>query len=239
MNNSVWESRLPLHFKKPSPSATHAVRDRYIRDKYELKKYLDTSGCTNVQGEGGGGGECVPQYTRDLIRACEINDVSLLFQCIALGGPESIISTSGAFPLHVAARRDASACCMLLLVSGSDVLEKDSNDLTASEVANMAGHTDLSTFLFEREEHALAATKSRRNSDTSRTSDNASQEDSNSLHKMTPNTNLNHEFDDIEMQQSMQDMVSKALSSSEEDMEGLDGGSGSGSRVPTTEDITE
>lgn len=194
----------------------------------------------------------IQQCTSDVVRACEINDVALLFKCIAIGGPQCFQSGCGAYPLHVAARRDSSACCMLLLVSGCDVLERDASDLTASEVASKAGHMDLSTFLLEREEHHLAAMKSRRNSNASRTSD-ASQEnshdnttvdlgnsDSNSCSIPTGSANLNHEFEDMEMQLSMKEMVSKALSSSDEDMEGFDKDEleSKSSRNTTTEDAT-
>ena len=194
MNNSIWEQRLPASFKKPSPSATHAVRDRYIRDKYELKKFLDMPEDLDMK-------ECA----QEVLRACEINDVPLLFKTIAIGGPSCFLS-SNTFPLHAAAKRDASACCMLLLVNGSHVLAKDTNDLTASEVAATAGHTQLAAFLLSREDHILA-TRSRRNS-------NASSENS-----VTGINNLNSEFDTEELQLSMKDLVSKALGNSEDDME--------------------
>jgi hypothetical protein len=227
MNNSVWECRLPPHFKKPSPSAAHAVRDRYIRDKYELKKYLDWP-------EGGRDSDEQQQQQQcaaDVVRACEINDISLLFKCIAMGGSSCFLSCD-TFPLHVAARRDSSACCMLLLVSGSDVLEKDANNLTAAEVARMAGHEELANFLQEREDHVLAGSRSHCNS-------NASHEDG----PLQP-LSLNNEFEQEDLQQTMKDMVSKALSSSDDDTDlaigsGSDIGLGSNSRETILEDITE
>jgi hypothetical protein len=182
-----------------------------------MKKYLDTPSEVDMK-------ECQD----DVVRACEINDVSLLYKCIALGGPACYLSC-GTFPLHVAARRDASACCMLLLVNGYDVLGRDANDLTASAVARMAGHEDLSVFLLEREDRVLA--RSRTNSD-------ASEEDN------MP-SDLNNEFDNVEMQQHMKDMVSKALSSSSDEDTDLALGSSSdsgfckSSRETTAEDITE
>jgi len=195
MNNSVWEQKIPPAFKKPSPSATHAVRDRYIRDKYELKKYLDKPDEVDMK-----------TCTAEVMRACETNDVASLFKTIAVAGPACFI-TSDTFPLHMAAKRDASACCMLLLVNGSDVLARDANSLTPSEVASIAGHTDLASFLMEREEHILA-TRSRSNS-------NASSDSS-----VTGISNLNNEFDSEGGQLNMKDMVSKALSSSEEELDG-------------------
>ena len=48
----------------------------------------------------------------------------------------------------------SSACCMLLLVNGCDVLQRDGDGRRASEVAKRSGHEELSSFLLGREDAA-------------------------------------------------------------------------------------
>jgi hypothetical protein len=187
MSNSIWERHLPPRFKKPPPSASHAVRDLFIRNKYQLKKYLrPPSDASDKQDrdESAGGGEHeegmeVARCVEDVLRACETNDISLLLRCLAIAGPECLalpsISSSSSSPLHMAARQGSSACCMLLLVSGVDVLlrqtdsgavdsitDADNKQLRASEVATRGGHHDLAKFLLAREEEEEDTSRARK-----------------------------------------------------------------------------
>jgi hypothetical protein len=46
--NSIFEARLPSQDLKPTQIADGRTRERYIRDKYERRKYFDPSGYSNV-----------------------------------------------------------------------------------------------------------------------------------------------------------------------------------------------
>jgi hypothetical protein len=45
--NSIFEARLPSQDLKPTQTADGRTRERYIRDKYERRKYFDPSGYSN------------------------------------------------------------------------------------------------------------------------------------------------------------------------------------------------
>jgi hypothetical protein len=153
LSNSIWAARVPPTWKTPERYSSHQDRERFIRAKYEDKLFLHPP-YQEVQDE-----DELKRWSDLLTSACENDNLSELLMALAHGASPCFLpfkaqdsSRNKHFPLHIASSRGATECAVLLLTNGADCNDRDEDDRTAAEVADLNGYQALGDFLRRRQE---------------------------------------------------------------------------------------
>lgn len=103
--NTIWEACI-LNQKKPSPSSSHEEKERWIKNKYELKEFLPKLN-RNIP------------ITQQLIEAIIRNDTRMFILLLAVAEPNDINSHISSkdlrTPMHVCCAMGNSVFAQLLI----------------------------------------------------------------------------------------------------------------------------
>uniref|UniRef100_A0A915CBT6 Gtpase-activating protein centaurin gamma n=1 Tax=Parascaris univalens TaxID=6257 RepID=A0A915CBT6_PARUN len=135
--NSVWEFSAPIE-KKPRPDSTRDEKERWIKQKYELKRFLPPLSADRPLG-------------RQLLDAVFNNDLTALLPILPRCGETELKTTVDAndkrTALHIACSNASSACTQLLVWYNADVRMLDNMGRSALWHAQTAGAFDCVSIL--------------------------------------------------------------------------------------------
>ncbi|KHN72116.1 Centaurin-gamma-1A, partial [Toxocara canis] len=135
--NSVWEFSAPLE-RKPRPDSTREEKENWIKQKYELKRFLPPVSSEHPLG-------------RQLLDAVFNNDLAALLPILPRCGDAELSTTVDAndkrTALHIACSNASAACTQLLVWYNADVRILDNMGRSALWHAHTAGAFDCVSIL--------------------------------------------------------------------------------------------
>lgn len=160
ISNEIWEGELPADIDRPTPSDSYAVREKFIRSKYEEKMFLLRSFKV-----------ADPELLQfNLQIACIEDNVVEASRALALGASPNLIVGSDFIAyvrskvdlkavfdgtetaLHVAVKRGSLGCSVLLVLNGGDTKCFSSDGKCASELARDLGFDDIYSYFNRKSE---------------------------------------------------------------------------------------
>jgi len=123
--NEIFEAQVPSDRIKPTSSSSWEVRQRWIRDKYEGKKFVKPSYCFPVE------------MQTLLAEAISKDDASQILRLYAQGADLNYQYTNNAkqTPLHLAVAANHAAIVLLLLLNAADSSIRDEQGWTPLHLA--------------------------------------------------------------------------------------------------------
>jgi hypothetical protein len=160
ISNEIWEGELPAGIVRPTPLDSYAIRDRFIRSKYEEKMFLLNSSKV-----------ADPELLQfNLQIACIEDNVVDASKALALGALPNLIVGSDFMSfvqskeelrtifdgtetaLHVAVKRGSLGCSVLLILNGGDTKYFSSDGKCASDLARDLGFDGIYSYFNRKSE---------------------------------------------------------------------------------------
>ncbi|KAJ6224532.1 hypothetical protein RDWZM_003077 [Blomia tropicalis] len=144
--NKIWEFNLNAKLK-PGPSTNYEEKEKYIRAKYEAKKFLAPLSDESIP---------MDQQIVDCVQAMDIKQLALVLAHISMNKTDlaMVFGREKKTPLHLAASRGCLEITQLLIWNNMDEKAVDADGRTALFYARISGHKEIEELLIQNGCHS-------------------------------------------------------------------------------------
>lgn len=136
--NSIWEHTIPPGWTKPTATATHDEKLKWIKAKYHFHGFAEFSDLHSHE------------ITERLIRGGTDGNLQELMWCLAHGADVNSRNAQRETALHAAASRGDAPCCDYLILNGASLVLADVNGKLPYDAAKAGGYEAVKLTLMQK-----------------------------------------------------------------------------------------